>query len=366
MKNAQPFEPERIAKESDNESQPRMRTRIADTQPAEYSEHHQSVTRLLIVLIGSVFAIELLVMFLLPLLPAMSRTADNLLDATLLSALLFPVFYYLIFRPLVRNLAERKQIVNELRHEVAEHQKSELELTKYMDKLKNSNQELDEFAYIAAHDLKEPLRGIHNYASFLKEDYNDRLDDDGRNYIERIQRLAERQTTLIDRLLAYSRIGRTELAFESTEVGRIVDNVTEDLRPFLESQHAELRRTTSLPRLKCDPVRIGEVFQNLIVNGVKYNDRADKWVEVGCEPKNGSPIFYVRDNGIGISPQHQDIVFRIFKRLHEQHKYGGGTGAGLTIVKKIVERHGGRIWLESAPGQGTTFYFTLNGETSWQ
>ena len=250
----------------------------------------------------------------------------------------------------------------ELRREVEEHKRAEAELSKYMVKLENTNRELDEFAYIAAHDLKEPLRGIHNYASFLQEDYSDKLDAEGRNYLERMQRLAERQTALIDRLLTYSRIGSNELVVELADAENILDNVAEDLKPFLESQQVELRRANRLPKLMCNPVRVGELLQNLIVNGAKYNDKAEKWVEVGCDLKGDIPVFYVRDNGIGIAPQHQESVFRMFKRLHEQSKYGGGTGAGLTIVKKIVQRHGGRIWLESVLGEGTTFYFTLSGE----
>lgn len=250
----------------------------------------------------------------------------------------------------------------ELRKEVEEHKRAEAELSKYMVKLENTNRELDEFAYIAAHDLKEPLRGIHNYASFLQEDYSDKLDAEGRNYLERMQRLAERQTALIDRLLTYSRIGSNELVVELADAENILDNVAEDLKPFLESQQVELRRANRLPKVRCNPVRVGELLQNLIVNGAKYNDKPEKWVEVGCDLKGDIPVFYVRDNGIGIAPQHQESVFRMFKRLHEQSKYGGGTGAGLTIVKKIVQRHGGRIWLESVLGEGTTFYFTLSGE----
>ena len=254
-----------------------------------------------------------------------------------------------------------KQRTIELQREVEEHERAEAKLVKYMAELEHSNRELDEFAYIAAHDLKEPLRGIHNYASFLQEDYYARLDAEGRNYLERMQRLAERQTALIDRLLAYSRIGRTELAVELADVDNILGNVAEDLKPFLESQRVELRRANKLPKVVCNPLRVGEILQNLIVNGAKYNDKAEKWVEVGCDENGDIPVFYVRDNGIGIAPQHQENVFRIFKRLHEQSRYGGGTGAGLTIVKKIIERHGGRIWLESAPGEGTTFYFILTG-----
>jgi len=235
------------------------------------------------------------------------------------------------------------------------------ELKTAVEKLERSNRDLDEFAYIASHDLKEPLRGIHNYVSFLREDYGGRLDEEGRGYLSRLQRLAERLTALIDGLLAYSRLSNRPLPMETVDLEAVLDDVAVDLEAPLESQGVELRRVGRLPSVKCNAARIGEVFQNLIANGAKYNDKAEKWVEVGCDASGPVPVFCVRDNGIGIPEQHREKVFRIFKRLHEQSKYGGGTGVGLTIVKKIVERHGGRIWLESTPGEGTAFYFTLSG-----
>jgi light-regulated signal transduction histidine kinase (bacteriophytochrome) len=248
-----------------------------------------------------------------------------------------------------------------LSREVEERKQAESRLKKYMTELRRSNQELDEFAYIASHDLKEPLRGIHNYASFLQEDYSGMLDDEARNYLERIQRLTERLSALIDRILAYSRLGRSEFATEMVDVDAVLDRVAEDLKSLLDDHGVELRRSGPLPSARGDPVRIGEVFQNLIANAVKYNDKPEKWVEVGCGANGSPPVFHVRDNGIGVPPKHQESVFRMFKRLHEQDKYGGGTGAGLAIVKKIVERHGGKIWLESVPGEGSTFYFTFAG-----
>ena len=227
------------------------------------------------------------------------------------------------------------------------------------------NKSLDEFTYIAAHDLKEPLRGIHNYASFLKEDYAPQLDATGEQYIKGIQRLAERLSTLIDSLMTYSRLGVAELVKAPVDVDAVVDAVAEDLDRLWTKEGIALRRNGRLGMVQGDASRIGEVFQNLFSNAAKYNDKPAKWIEVGCDRSGIQPVFYVRDNGIGIPQQHHENVFRIFKRLHEQNKYGGGTGAGLTIVKKIVERYGGRIWLESAPGEGTVFYFTLGGEKSW-
>jgi PAS domain S-box-containing protein len=238
-------------------------------------------------------------------------------------------------------------------------------LLQTVSSLQATNKALDEFTYIAAHDLKEPLRGIHNYTSFLREDYGDRLNGEARQYINSIQRLAERLSALIDRLLAYSRLGSTELAKEPVDVDAVVDAVVEDLSSFwmAPSQGGmgiELRRKGPLGTVQGDATRIGEVFQNLISNAAKYNDKPLRWIEIGCDRSGATPVFYVRDNGIGIMPHHQDSVFRIFKRLHEQNKYGGGTGAGLTIAKKIIELHGGRIWLESIPEEGTVFYFTLS------
>ena len=156
-------------------------------------------------------------------------------------------------------------------------------------------------------------------------------------------------------------VGQYQHDVNQTRLARSLDAVVEDLRPLLDSQGVELRRPGALPVVKGDAIRIRQVFQNLISNAAKYNDKPVKWVEVGCDNNRVPPLFYVRDNGIGIAQHHQDTVFQIFKRLHEQNKYGGGAGAGLTITRKIIERHGGRIWLESVPGEGTSFYFTLSG-----
>ena len=224
------------------------------------------------------------------------------------------------------------------------------------------NKELDDFAYIASHDLKEPLRGIHNYASFLKEDFANQLDEDAWKYINSIQRLAERMTTLVDRLLEYSRIGSSEILKVTIDMDAIVDNVIEDLSA-LRAEGLVVTRIGKLGTEQGDAIRIGEIFQNLITNAAKYNDNPIKNVEIGRVATNTKVgTFYVKDNGIGIPPQHFESIFRIFKRLHEQSRYGGGSGAGLTIVRKIIEKHGGRIWLESTPEKGTTFYFTLRGE----
>jgi PAS domain S-box-containing protein len=249
-------------------------------------------------------------------------------------------------------------------NDVTQRKELEARLKKQKEALERSNRELDDFAYVASHDLKEPLRGIANYSGFLMEDYGKILDDEGRSKLKTLIRLASREESLIESLLEYSRVGRTELAFERVDLNAVVREVTGAIMPSFEGQNVHIRVPEPLPVIWCDSVRINEVFCNLFTNAIKYNDKAEKWIETGVNPAvpgeaAGHYIFYVKDNGIGIPEKHHKKIFTIFKRLHGRDKFGGGTGAGLTIVKKIVERHGGKIWVESRPGEGTTFYFTL-------
>lgn len=258
----------------------------------------------------------------------------------------------------------RLKIFNELQARAAS-------LSKLNSELERSNGELDSFAYVASHDLKEPLRGIHNYAVFLLEDYADKLDTEGTQKLETLVRLSRRMESLIESLLQLSRVGRQELTVTTVNVHEVLEDVLDMLQ--LSYQHIKREVTVKgpLPIVRCDAVRLREVFTNLFTNALKYNDKPTVHVEVGLAPAGvrgprgtGQPedfyVFYVRDNGIGIDARHHEVVFRIFKRLHAQDKYGGGTGAGLSIARKMVERHEGELWLESVPGQGTTFFFSLS------
>ncbi len=241
------------------------------------------------------------------------------------------------------------------------------ELARLNDELARSNVELDSFAYVASHDLKEPLRGLHNYAHFLIEDYADQIDDAGKDKLTTLVRLTQRMEALIDTLLHYSRVGRAELTWIEADLNVTLADVVTLLDPRIRESGIDVRIPRSLPHICADHARVGEVFSNLITNAIKYNDQAEKWVEIGYysvsahadDEETTHDVFYVRDNGIGIPEQHQDTIFRIFKRLHGRDEYGGGVGAGLTIAKKIVERHGGTIWVVSQPGEGATFFFTL-------
>ncbi|MBE9166823.1 GAF domain-containing protein [Pleurocapsales cyanobacterium LEGE 06147] len=249
------------------------------------------------------------------------------------------------------------------------------ELSKINAELERSNAELDAFTYIASHDLKEPLRGIHNYSSFLLEDYAEVLDEDGIAKLKTLVQLTQRMENLIESLLYYSRLGRAELLLQPVDLDDLVKNHVLDVLAITQHESGvDIRIPRPLPTINCDRILVRELFSNLISNAIKYNDKSEKWVEIGFldeesptslmskEERRSQPclIFYVKDNGIGIRQKHQESIFRIFKRLHPRNKYGGGTGAGLTIAKKIVERHDGKIWVKSTYGKGSTFYFTLS------
>jgi light-regulated signal transduction histidine kinase (bacteriophytochrome) len=233
--------------------------------------------------------------------------------------------------------------------------------------LQRSNEELDSFAYIASHDLKEPLRGIHNYANFLMEDYTEVLDAAGVEKLQTLVRLTQRMEDLINSLLHFSRLGRLELNRQAVNLDDLVHQVMTTLT-IARPQHAiAFRMPRPLPVVKCDRAQVNELFTNLISNAIKYNNKPDRWVEISYLEESQSAsqplIFYVRDNGIGIAKEYLHQIFQIFRRLHGRDEYEGGTGVGLTIARKIVERHGGKLWLESVPDEGSTFYFTLAAET---
>ena len=231
--------------------------------------------------------------------------------------------------------------------------------------LERSNRELDDFAYIVSHDLKEPLRAISNHARFLLEDCRDHLDPSSSNRLDRLIVLSHRMRRLISDLLHFSRLGRGDLAMETVDPNEVIADIEMSLKEALHSANATIVIAESLPQVQGHRPHIEVLFQNLICNGIRYSDAAEKVIEIGCQAteNEGLPVdancFYVRDNGIGIEEQFKDDVFRIFRRLNSDQAYGEGTGAGLSFVKKIVENHGGTIWLTSSVGKGTTFFFTL-------
>jgi PAS domain S-box-containing protein len=257
------------------------------------------------------------------------------------------------FTAFLRDITERKQ--------------AEKRMTRYMRELERSNQELDDFAYIASHDLKEPLRGLHNHASFLIEDYSKTLGEEGAARLRRLSQLAQRMENLVSDLLYFSRLGRIDLAVQETDPNEIVAEIQQMSESFLKERHARIVIPQPMPKITCDKPRITEVFRNLIINAAKYSDKPERIVEVGFRDRVDTlqgperNVFYVRDNGVGIDRRFHNEIFRIFRRLIQPPgEKEAGTGAGLTFVKKIIERHGGRVWVESKPGEGSTFYFNVD------
>ena len=240
------------------------------------------------------------------------------------------------------------------------------ELGRLYTDLRRSHAELDSFAYVASHDLKEPLRGIYNYAEILNEDYADKFDPAGKHKLATLSRLSRRMSELLDSLLEYSRMGRTEFSNTDCDLNTIASEAMDLLQFSIQAKHVAIRIPRPLPMVKGDRMRLVEVFMNLISNAIKYNDKPVREIEIGFEilGQDAQPVLYVRDNGIGIREEHHKQIFQIFRRLHATDEFGGGSGAGLTIVAKIIERSGGNIWLNSTVGEGTTFHFTLGKEIS--
>jgi signal transduction histidine kinase len=265
--------------------------------------------------------------------------------------------------------AERRVIEHQLRdakqREATERKRQDAELARHVAALERSNQELDDFAYIASHDLKEPLRGLSNNAKFLRDDYADKLDQDGVNRLLRLGYLSQRMEQLVNDLLYFSRLGRQDLAIQPTDLNAVIRDIEMMSETTFKERNVTIVIPRPLPPISCDTTRITEVFRNLMTNAAKYNDNEVKRIEIGrlptLETTHGTEndVFYVRDNGIGIAAEFHEDIFRIFKRLNAEDDDKKGTGVGLTFVRKIIERHGGRIWLNSVPGEGTTFYFTI-------
>jgi two-component system sensor kinase FixL len=255
---------------------------------------------------------------------------------------------------IVRDITSQKEANAKLNHYMGE-------LEEVNERLQESNKQLDDFAYIVSHDLKEPIRGIDSYCAFLLEDYRDKLDTQGQEMLGKIKNMSLRINELVSDLLNYSRAGRENTGLEEVDLDTIVKSVLELMRSQTEKEDVVITVAHPLPKVYCSKAHVAEIFRNLIVNGIKYNTSHPKKIDVGFiqghERNPQGQVFFVKDNGIGIPPEHRETVFRMFKRLHARDQYGGGTGAGLAIVKKLVEQHDGEIWVEPNEGGGSIFYF---------
>jgi len=242
--------------------------------------------------------------------------------------------------------------------DITERKHHETAMAERTAELQRSNAELEQFAYVASHDLQEPLRMVASYAELLADRYQGKLDERADKYIGYAVDGAKRMQRLVNDLLTYSRVGTQGLPLQSTEMSTVVGHTLRSLKPKIDAVGAEIV-VDVLPTVDADEVQLGQVFQNLVANALKFNSSGKTpRVHIGAKPSPQGWTFFVEDNGIGIDGQYSERVFQMFQRLHDRETYEG-SGIGLTIAKKIVERHGGRIWFESEPGKGATFFFTL-------
>lgn len=225
------------------------------------------------------------------------------------------------------------------------------------DDLSRSNRELEEFAYIASHDLQAPLRRITGFAQLLSRRYKGRLDPEADDFIARITNGTERMQRLIQDLLTYSRTGSRPLEVVRTDLGALLREVLADLEPAIKEAGGRVT-AGPLPAMAVDAGQVARLLQNLISNALKFRASRPPAIRIEAHRAGDEWVFTVADNGIGIEARHAEDIFKMFRRLHPTAAYPG-TGIGLAVARKIVERHGGRIWVESKPGEGSTFYFTL-------
>jgi PAS domain S-box-containing protein len=241
--------------------------------------------------------------------------------------------------------------------DISERKRAIQALAKRSDELQRSNADLEQFAYVASHDLQEPLRMVASYTELLSEHLAGGLDDKAEKYIHYAVDGAKRMQQLVKDLLAYSRAGTQGRTLRPIKSEIVVKNVIASLKVAIEESRAEIV-CDNLPIVHADAVQLGQVFQNLVGNALKFHDERPPHLHIGAVRENGEWVFSVKDDGIGIDREYAERVFQMFQRLHERGRYSG-SGIGLAIAKKIVERHGGRIWFESELEKGTTFYFTI-------
>lgn len=253
--------------------------------------------------------------------------------------------------------ADLSQVNKALQDEIKERMLVEEELRRYATELERSNQTLQQFAYVASHDLQEPLRTVTSYVQLTERNYKGRLDSDAEDFIELIVEGAKRMKELVAGLLAYSRVGSHGETFKITDSEAILNQALGNLAVAVKESNAVVNREP-VPEIMADGTQLTQVFQNLIGNAIKFSGSHQPEIRIRAKAGKGEWIFLVQDNGVGFEQQYHDRIFKIFQHLHKREEYPG-TGIGLAICKRIVERHGGRIWANSEPAKGSTFYFSI-------
>jgi light-regulated signal transduction histidine kinase (bacteriophytochrome) len=236
--------------------------------------------------------------------------------------------------------------------------KIEEQLRHSHQELLKMNEDLEQFTYLASHDMKEPLRMVSNYTQLLQHDYGDKLDESGREYIRYAVNGVHRMRDMIDYILNYAHISKGDIRFGQVDLNEVIINVKENLEQQIDERDAEIIIAADLPTVSADKVQMSQLFQNLVSNAIKFSETRPRIEIKATRKEEGMYEFSVSDNGIGIPDAYQKKIFVLFQRLHDREKFMG-SGIGLAICKRIVERHGGTIWFESEAGKGTTFYFTL-------
>lgn len=260
-------------------------------------------------------------------------------------------------RAVKENHDELGNLVDRFNEMLSEIQKRQEALVRSNEALSRSNRDLEQFAYVASHDLQEPLRMVVNYVDLLTLQWKDTSEPEVRQSIGYITEGAKRSQQLIKDLLEYSKV-RSESKFETISSEEIFKGALENLQYTIETTEAQISHAP-LPMIVGDPIKIKQVFQNLLGNALKFRRKEESpKIHVNAYKKNGDWTFSIQDNGIGIDQEYSERIFVIFKRLHTREDYPG-TGIGLAICKKIIEQHGGKIWVESKPNEGSTFYFTV-------
>jgi light-regulated signal transduction histidine kinase (bacteriophytochrome) len=245
---------------------------------------------------------------------------------------------------------------DELAKEIVERKRAEERLKETMADLERSNAELERFAYVASHDLQEPLRMVSSYTQLIEKRYKDKLDADAHDFINFAVEGAKRMQQLINDLLAYSRVGTRGKSFEPTDCEAVLAAAIANLDVAIKENKAKVTHDP-LPKVMADEGQLIQLFQNLLDNAIKFHGKKLPRVHVSAERGENEWVFSVKDNGIGIDPQYFERIFIIFQRLHREEYQG--TGIGLAIAKRIVHRHGGQIWIGSEPSTGSTIYFTI-------